>query len=186
MARRTRVLSPEERLMVSAAIPDQAFRDFLFAIQETGARPGEVRRLTAENYSRAIGAWELREHKTDAKTASPRIIYLTPAMQALTERLIAERSEGPLFVNRRGKPWTSNAIRCRFRAIRKRFPELKGVVAYTYRHTFTTDALLRHVPIATVAELLGHSSTRMVEDVYGHLDQHKGYLAKELMKARGQ
>ena len=35
---------------------------------------------------------------------------------------------------------------------------MAGVVAYCYRHSFATNALVNGVGIAQVAELLGHSS----------------------------
>lgn len=49
-------------------------------------------------------------------------------------------------------------------------------VAYCYRHGFTHRALVNGVPMHMVAELLGHTSTRMVEQVYGHLDKAKDLL----------
>ena len=41
--RRDRVLSPWERQEVLDAIKDSHFREFVFAMMETGARPVEVR-----------------------------------------------------------------------------------------------------------------------------------------------
>jgi integrase len=76
-------------------------------------------------------------------------------MVELTQRLMRKHPEGPLFRSfRGGKPYTRQAVRCRFRRLRTRFPELAKVVSYTLRHTFATDALAQSVPIATVAELI--------------------------------
>src|SRR5437867_429533 len=97
-------------------------------------------------------------------------------MRKLTEQLVAEHPDGPIFRNRFGLPWSNNAIRTRFIRLRKKFPELTGVVAYSYRHTFATDGLVNGVPIATVAELLGHTSTAMIEEHYGHLAKERSYL----------
>jgi integrase len=41
--------------------------------------------------------------------------------------------------------------------------------AYGYRHTYATSALAKGVPDATVAALLGHSSTAMLHRHYSHL-----------------
>ncbi len=174
--RRERILLRDERAKIFGSITDQAFRDFLTALQETGARPGEIRLVTAANVDLQNGVWVLTKHKTSKKTHRPRVIYLTPVMRKLTEQLMAEHSEGPLFRNRYGQPWSNNAIRIRFRRLRKQFPELTGVVAYCYRHTFATDGLVNGVPIATVAELLGHTSTAMIEEHYGHLAKERSYL----------
>ena len=58
-----------------------------------------------------------------------------------------------------------------------------GTVAYAYRHTFTTDGLERGVPIAEMAELLGHVDTTMVSDHYAHLRQRKEHMRKAAQKA---
>lgn len=81
-----------------------------------------------------------------------------------------------MFRNKYDQPWSSNVIRIRFRTLRKRFPELAGIVAYCYRHAFTTDGMVRGIPIATMAELLGHSSTAMIENHYGYLAKEQSYL----------
>jgi len=81
----------------------------------------------------------------------------------------------PLFPLRNscGLPWTHNAIRIRFRNLRKKLGLPKGVVATAMRHTWVTDALEAGIPIATVSELAGHRSTRMVEQVYSKLSERK-------------
>src|SRR5208282_5955900 len=94
---RERVFSREERQEVVAAIRDQAFRDFVFSMQETGCRPSEVARVTTENVNLELGVWVFADHKTVKKTGKPRIVYLTPPMVELTKRLITEHPDGPLF-----------------------------------------------------------------------------------------
>ena len=48
VGRRTRVLSREEQAEILAAIRDQPFKDFVFALTETGCRPSEVARVTTD------------------------------------------------------------------------------------------------------------------------------------------
>ena len=94
------------------------------------------------------GLWIFPEHKTKKKTGRPRVVYLTPAMVALTTRLVEEHPTGPLFRGpRNGSPFTRNGIRCRFRRLRKKLPHLKGVISYTFRHSFATDALEKGVGV---------------------------------------
>jgi integrase len=111
-----------------------------------------------------------RRHKTGKKTGKPRVVYLTPPVVKLCQMLAARRPEGPLFLNTRGKPWTRNAVRIRFRNLRKRFPALKGVTAYCYRHDFATQGLMNGLTIAQMQELLGHTSPAMLS-FYSHLGQ---------------
>ena len=181
---RERALSREERQEVVAAIRDQVFRDFVFAMQETGCRPSEVSRVTAAHVNLELGVWVFADHKTAQKTGKPRIVYLTSAMAELTGRLMEKHPDGPLFRGPRGaKPFTRNGIRCRFRRLRQKLPHLKGLIAYAYRHSFATDALVNGVGIAQVAELLGHTSTEMVMRHYSHIAGKIDHMREAAMKA---
>jgi integrase len=140
-------------------------------------------KVEAANVDLAAGLWVLSEHKTKKKTGKPRLVYLTPAMLELTRKLMERYPTGPLFRNSRGKPWTRNAIRCRFRNLRVKLPHLKGVVSYTYRHSFVTDALENGVGVAQVAELLGHTSTDMVMQHYQHLRETREHLKQVAVQA---
>lgn len=183
MQRRERIIDETEHQTILSAVKDEAFRQFLFALRDTGARPKEIRTVSKEHVNLGDGIWVFHQHKTKGKTGRPRVIYLTPAMTQLTKELMVQHPDGTLFRNSRGRPWTRNAVRLRFRNLRKKFPQLKGVTSYVVRHTYTTDALERGVPIATVAELLGHSSTRMIEQHYSHLAEKREHLRQAAIKA---
>ena len=165
-------MTPAERAEVLATVPDRNFREFLTALYLTGCRPSEISRVTAAHVNLDLGVWVFDQHKTGAKTGKPRVIYLNPEMAEMSRRLVAERPDGPLFPSRRRNlPFSKNAIRCRFRNLRKKLPRLRGVVAYAYRHSYASEALENGDGIAQVAELLGHTDTRMVSRHYGHLNQ---------------
>jgi integrase len=181
-----RFLSGVERDLLLASITDRPFKEYCFALLETGCRPMEVARVTAANVTADGKTWILDEHKTD-HTGNARIVYLTPAMQELTRRLMREYPTGPLFRGTREVggiriPWTANAIRCRFRYLRKRHPELAGVTAYTLRHHFATQALLNGVPGPLVSSLLGHKSLKML-DIYSHVGQAASDLHQAAIRA---
>jgi integrase/recombinase XerD len=182
--RRDRILSKEERLEILSAIKDHQFRDFFFALTETGARPSEVGRVTAENVNLELGVWAFSKHKTAEKTGKPRIIYLTEPMVELTRRLMREHPEGPLFRGPRGgRPYTKNGIRCRFKRLRERLPHLKHFVCYNLRHTFATEALAKGVGVAQVAELMGHEDLSMIQKHYGHLSQQLQQMREAAKRA---
>ncbi len=183
---RDRILTQEERQEIMGAIRDQHFRDFVFALQETGARPGEVRKVTAAHVNLDLGVWIFKEHKTAKKTGKPRVIYLTPAMVELTRKLVAQYPEGPLFRTPRSKRgFTGNGIRCRFRNLRAKLKHLAGVISYTLRHSFATQALVNGVGIAHVAELLGHTDTKMVSQHYAHLAGNVQHMRETVTRAVG-
>lgn len=158
--RRETILTSKERATIIAAARDASFRDFLEILQETGARPQEIRAVEVRHVDPEQRLWIFPpdEHKTGGKTGRSRVVYLTPKAWKITKRLLVKFSAGPLFRNSRGAPWTQTAIRCRFRRLRKR---LAGKVpadlcAYVFRHSFATDALERGVDPITLAELMGH------------------------------
>jgi integrase len=47
--------------------------------------------------------------------------------------------------------------------------QLPKITLHGLRHTFATLALLDGIPSKIVAEVLGHSSTRVTEDLYQHV-----------------
>src|SRR6185295_8288472 len=104
-------------------------------------------------------------------------------MLTLTKQQMAKHQTGPLFPNSRGKQFLCNAWRCRFRRLRQRFPSLRGVVAYSCRHTYATNSLVNGVGIAQVAELMGHTDATMVARVYGHLAQNVGHMRQAAAQA---
>jgi integrase len=185
MNRRERVLSADERKLILGSTKDQAFRDFLTAMLDTGCRPSEVAAVTAADVNPELGVWILKEHKTAKKTGKPRIIYLSPAMLDLSKKQIEKYPKGPLFPNTRGKPFSRNSWRCRFKRLRKRHPCLAGVVCYSLRHTYATDALVNGVGIAQVATLLGHTDTKMVASTYSHIAANVAHMREAAARATG-
>jgi integrase/recombinase XerC len=173
------VISPEdhERLLKAAG---KRFKPFLRLLHLTGARPGEVAAITAENFDAEGGQVRLKDHKTAHKGKS-RTIYLCPEAVAILQGQKALYGSGFLFRSRFGLPWSGNAVVKAMIAVRERAGLDKGI-AYGYRHAFATDALANGVPDAHVAELLGHSGTAMLHKHYSHLgakaDAMRGALSK--------
>jgi integrase len=181
MGRRERIVSPEERARIRDEF-DDGFGDFLDALGWTGARPGEIMRLEARHVDQEATYASLPGKTTDA-TGDPIEFPLVPPMLELCRRLAEANPTGPLFRNRDGDPWTENAVRCRMRRMRERL-DIKGVVAYTYRHSFATDALERGVPLADVAALMNHKDIRTTMN-YNHVNQRKEHLRRQAEKAVG-
>jgi integrase len=182
---RERILVPAEQKVIAEAPRDEAFKQFLFALEQTGCRPGELASVAADQLDLDAGTWTFVRHKTVKRTHKPRVVFLTGPMVELCRKLIPRHPCGPLFRNSRGQPWSCNAIRCRFRRLRKKLGLGKDIVAYAYRHTFATNGLAAGVPIATMAELLGHTSTLMISTHYGHLDQKTAHLRECAQRATG-
>ena len=167
--RRSTTLTAEQRQLIRDSAKDQAFKDLLFAAEMTGVRPQEIRRVEARHFDEGKGTWlfPVEENKTGEKTGRPRVVFLPPPVVELCRRLAKEDPEGPLFRNSRGRPWSADTIRLRFKRLRKRLagklPD--DLCMYLYRHTYATDALENGLNPITVAELLGHSDASMLSRV---------------------
>lgn len=172
------LVSPEQHArLLEHATPH--FRLFLRVLYGSGARPGEVAAITAENFDADAGLVRLDDHKT-AHKGKRRVIFLSPELVALLTAQRQKYPQGALLRTRKGNHWARNAIVKAMIATRKR-ANLPHAIAYGYRHTFATDALANGVPNAQVAELLGHSGTAMLHKHYSHL----GAKAQALRNALG-
>lgn len=176
-----RALTLGEIEAIFAVVKDEPFRDFLTALLNTGARPGEVFAVTAKQFREGI--WILETHKTDGTSGNPRMIQLNETMIELTKRRCAAFPEGPIFRNGRGLPWRRQAVRSRFAVLRKNLNLDPGAVCYGLRHYFITTSLERGVPIATVAEIVGHKDTKMITSVYSHLQERRAHLKAAIEQA---
>jgi site-specific recombinase XerD len=156
-----------------------ALKDFLIACRFSGTRPHMVAAVTANHFHESpFPSWVMEEHKT-MESGEPLVIVLNPTLVALTKRLVAERPDGPLFLNNRGNPWTDTAWGKAMCGLRKKLAAAKVTLSstgimYGFRHAFATEMLKCGVPEAHVAGMLGHKSTAMLSKHYSHLSSEIG------------
>jgi integrase len=165
---RRKVVMASGDLQAVYAAAEGPFRDFLTVQIGTGARPGELCSARLEHYGN--GTITLPEHK-EAETGEDRIIYLTPPLVEVVERLIRGREEGHIFRNSRGEPWTSDTLYCRFKRLRKKLGLGEGVFPYGVRTRFASDAInTANANPALIAKSLGHTDLSMLLKHYLHAD----------------
>jgi integrase len=180
--RRETFVTADQFKQVLAAVKDKLFSDFVTTLWETGCRPKEAREVEARHFDADRGVWLFERVESKGKR-NRRLVVLTDDVKAISARLAKQHKSGPIFRNTDGKPWTKDSLNCRFRRLQKKlgFP----VHAYAFRHGFATVALGRGVDSFSVAKLMGHSDTRMVETVYQHLDGNDAFLRNALKRANG-
>lgn len=177
-APRQRAMTEQEyRTMLTRRGP---FRILLFSLWNTGARPSELRRLKWSEVK--ADRLVLPVHKTVRHTKKPRVIQLNTAMCRLFRFLRCRATSEYVFLNKKRKPWTCNAVRMTVARLKKKHKLAKDLCIYLARHTFGTNAILHGVDLATTAELMGHSSLEMVQKVYCHLADQKTHLRNAVEK----
>ena len=96
-----------------------------------------------------------------------RWVPFPPEVGALLWRWVADRGSGPLFVGARGARVTEIAIRRVWRAALVE-AGVEYVDPYSMRHTCASWLAQAGVSSDEIADILGHSSTRMM-GVYRHM-----------------
>lgn len=152
----------QRRAWLKAA--DADVRAMMECIALTGCRPGDPAATLRRDYDarHATVRFKTKNHE--------RVIPLSPASKDLFDRLAKDKlPAAPMFTNA-GKAWSSSdwAERVRNAATDAGMPD--GVVLYTLRHCWITDAIVGGMDLLTVAKLTG-TSLSMIEKHYGHLVQ---------------
>ncbi|WP_339744504.1 tyrosine-type recombinase/integrase [uncultured Rubinisphaera sp.] len=159
-------------------LASEPLRDLLDFLYSTGCRPQEARAIEARHVYDDLIIFPTEESKGKRE---PRVIFLVPNAKKIIDRLTDDVTEGPIFRNGRGRPWTKDAISCSLQRISKKLGF--RVIAYGARHSWATDALMSgSVDPISVACLMGHKDATMVSRVYSHLTKNPEFLRSQAMK----
>jgi integrase len=164
-AARVRYLTvAEAKRLLNACNPD--FRSLVQAALETGARYGELVRLTIADFNPDVGTITIRL----SKSGRPRHVVLTDQGKAFFRQITAARAGDEVMLRKAdGSAWrTSHQLRPMAEAV-NRAKIAPAISFHGLRHTWASHAVMNGVPLLVVAKNLGHSDTRMVEKHYGHL-----------------
>jgi integrase len=145
---------------------DIEFRPMVEAALQTGARYGELCRLTVADFNPDSGTVAVRQ----SKSGKPRHVVLTDEGGALFARYTAGRTGRDLIFSKpSGEPFAkSHQARPMADAV-KRAKITPPISFHGLRHTWASLAVMAGMPLMVVARNLGHADTRMVEKHYGHL-----------------
>ena len=163
---------------------DDEERDLLNILWETGCRPQEARVVEACHFGRVQRTLAHPSHPCERKTGNPCCLPERCCSQKSRGRLAKQLPVGPIFRNSKGRPWTRNAIKCRFRKYGEL--DIDGLCATAFRHSWTTHALTRGVDALSVSILLGHKDTSMISRYYSHLTKHPDFLREQARRARSE
>jgi integrase len=162
---RVRYLSHAEcSRLVNACKPD--FRNLVRGALLTGCRYSELSSLRAGDFNADAGVVTVRE----SKGGKPRHVVLTDEGRLFFGQLtVGKLAEELIFKRADGGAWRkSHQKRPMLEACRR--AKIKPAISFHgLRHTHGSMLAMRAVPMAVIAEQLGHTGTRMTEKHYAHL-----------------
>ncbi|MCH7825031.1 MAG: site-specific integrase [Acidobacteria bacterium] len=156
--------SDEAQRLANACDPD--FRAIVMAALYTGCRWGELTRLRVADMRFPVGG----VYVAVSKSGHPRTLYLNDDGIAFFEGMVAGRVGDELVFERAdGRPWGGHQQARRMRAACEAATIKPRVVFHELRHTYASLYLMAGGGLVDLAKQLGHRSSRMVEQHYGHL-----------------
>jgi integrase len=171
--RRERFLSlAESKRLINAA--DAEFRPMIQAALATGCRYAEICNLKVSDYHEDSKTLFIRT----SKSGKSRSVYLTNEGVRLFEALAAGRRGGETLIRRDdGLPFgASHQIRRMVETCKN--ARIEPISFHGLRHSFASALVKAGVPLAYVAESLGHADIKMVSKHYGHIE--KSHLAETI------
>ena len=175
-AARPRYLTVAEAKRLLNAM-DPEYRPLVQAALQSGARYGELARLTVTDFQiveqkRPTGGRTsvAMIYIAKSKSGKKRDIILTEEAAAFFKELTAGRAGNELMLRHsNGEPFgASHQIRPIAEACDR--AKIKPRISFHgLRHTWASHAVMNGVPLMVVAKNLGHSDTRMAEKHYAHL-----------------
>lgn len=154
---------PEVEALLGAAEP--WFRAVMQAALFTGARWSEVYQMRVRDVDLGSGTILIPE----TKGGRPRYIHLSDDGAGFFARQCAGKDLGsPVFLNQHGRRLgPSHQIRPMSETCRRAEVEPAGF--HILRHTYGSTLAMAGVPLAVIAEALGHADERITRKHYAHL-----------------
>lgn len=195
---RERIVTQDEHDKVLAHLKrasSQPVKRIVIALENTGARPGELTHARVCDFNAKLGAivyhadehrrQDEHAHKTSGK-GKHRVIYFTGSCLEMVQELVRDKKPTDfIFTNSKGKPYANtNTLATVFANIADRL-NLPHYMPYSYRHTLATKWLTQGKSIDKLAALLGNSPNT-IRLHYSHLIHEHDALRADLEQFQEQ
>ena len=167
----------EQQLLVNACPPE--LRALVKGALYTGARYGELTRVVVGDLN-PQGSLFIQFGKANKGGYKPRHVVLTKeGLEWFVSHAAGRKATELMFQHTATRAGRADALKdwdgwvaydqAKVMAVACVKAEIAAVTFHELRHTYASALVNKGVPLAYVAEQLGHSNTRMVEKHYGHL-----------------
>ena len=165
----------ESRRLVSAC--NANFRPMVIAALLTGARYSELATLEVRDFDAQSQSLWLR----DTKSGTPRPVYLEgEGFRLVSEAIVGKSRTEMIFPRPDGKRWGA-AHQMRPMQAASKAAGLEPVGFHDLRRTYGARLARKGVPMAVIAEALGHADERITRKHYAHLAP--SYVAQTIREA---
>lgn len=183
-----RALTPEEKAAVKAADLTERERAFLMIAYCCGLRPGEIYALTWQDIDFKAGVIRVNksvvfENNNKPKLSFPKTnksIRAVEMPKAAINALKAYRGTNitpKLFAGKDGEYKGQTGYAGEWSRIKRKIEAALGhetdLTLYCFRHNYCSELYYSEVSLKEAQRLLGHTSYKMIMDVYAHLDSKK-------------
>lgn len=206
-----RALTDIEKEAIRKADFTDMERAFVYLLKGCGLRQGEAKALKPLDFDFKNGTVRVDEaityDKNDVVWKGPkteagfREVYMPDYVEDELKKYITSLDTPILFPMSDGGALSKSAYRCFWLKIEKKIriaagetvwqkdhnltiqnQKITGLTPYVFRHNYCTDLYYSDVSLKEAIRLMGHSSTKMVLEVYTHLDE-KRENTKEKIKS---
>lgn len=163
----------ECKRLINAAEPD--FRKLIEAALLTGCRYGELISMKVSDYLPDLQKILARE----TKNGKSRYIPLNDEGVLFFDQITAGQDNSKnMFIRKDGEAWSKNHQSRRMKDASKNAKIDPPIGFHGLRNTYGALLAMEGVPMKVIAELMGHSDTRITEKHYAHINDD--YVAKTL------
>jgi len=172
VARAVFLSEKEQRTFVKACAKEKDFQSLVRAGLYTGARYGELGRLSVADFNPSAGTLFIAK----SKGGRQRYVHLDLEAARFFQELCSNRDQDEtIFLCASGESWVKDSQQKPMRRACA-LAEIKRFGFHQLRHTAASRWITLGVSLKVVAEQLGHVDTKMVERYYGHLAS--GHIAQ--------
>ncbi|MDD5434405.1 MAG: site-specific integrase [Nitrospira sp.] len=158
------ITEEEATRLINCCKPD--IKTLVLGALHTGGRYGELTAMKCNDYNPESGT----VYFSETKNGKPRHVPITEEGQGFFETITAGRpGDDVLFKRANGEPWGKSGASRPVKDACKLAKIVPAISFHILRHSYASLLAMKGVPLQVIAEVIGHSDTRITSKHYAHL-----------------